>query len=189
MNKYVDQMKQVVVGYQRTARYINDQQVRNREALSEALASTKNAALVAELQDATVKAQNKIQAILDVVSIGLGKVVPLSGKEVTEDVHLLSGAFDLSREQVQELVEKHRNNPTMLNAILKYTQKYGVSGVQIPTAAEKLEAYKTFANGALGMLQRITANPYAEISGLDTWGDSPTSSERLVSLVGTGDDI
>ena len=189
MNKYVNQMKQAVLDYQGTARRIADQQAQNRETLVEALASAENTTLALELQEAEAKAQKQIQAALDIVSGGLGKAVPLSGKDVTEDVQLLSCAFDLSREQLQELVEKHRNNPTMLNAIMKYTQNHGIHGVQVPTAAEKLEAYKVFANGAWGMLRTITTDPHAEITGLDTWGEVPTSSERLVSLVGSGDEI
>ena len=105
MNKYVNQMKQAVLDYQGTARRIADQQAQNRETLVEALASAENTTLALELQEAEAKAQKQIQAALDIVSGGLGKAVPLSGKDVTEDVQLLSGAFDLSREQLQELVE------------------------------------------------------------------------------------
>ena len=99
-------MKQAVLAYQRTARRITDQQRRNRETLSEALAAADNTALFVEMQEAETKAHNQIQSVLDVVSGGLGKAVPLNGKDVTEDVQLLSGAFDLSREQLQGLVEK-----------------------------------------------------------------------------------
>lgn len=189
MNKYVNQMKQAVMAYQRTARWITDQQQRNRETLSEALAAADNTALFVEMQEAETKAHNQIQSVLDVVSGGLGKAVALNGKDVTEDVQLLSGAFDLSREQLQGLVEKYLKNPTMLNAIMKYTKANGIHGVSIPTQNEKLEAYKTFANGAFNMLRRITTDPSADIAGLDNWGEAPTSSERLVQLIGTGDDI
>lgn len=73
MNKYVNQMKQAVLDYQGTARRIADQQARNRETLVEALASAENTTLALELQEAETKAQKQIQAVLDIVSGGLGK--------------------------------------------------------------------------------------------------------------------
>lgn len=189
MNKYIARMKKAVTTFQGTARRIAKEQERNREALSTAYATAANAELSRELLIAENDALNEIQAVLEIVTEGLGKTVPLDGKAVTSDVQLLCGAFDLSKEQLQDLVEKHRNNPTMLNAIMKYVREHRIGGVVIPTQEDKLEAYKTFANGARNMMSLIKADPFKEIDGLDTWGTAATSSERLVSLVGSGDDI
>lgn len=189
MNKYVNQMKQAVMEYQKTARRIADQEARNRERLSEEYARAENNALFTEMREACDKAYNQIQAVLDTVSGGLGKAVELRGKDVTEDVQLLSGAFDLSKTQLQGLVTKYRNNPTMMNAIAKYAKANGIHGVQIPTEEDKLEAYKVFAEGARSMIRSITTDPYIRLDYLEGWGEVPVSSERLVDLVGTGNEI
>lgn len=103
MNKYVNQMKQAVIEYQKTARRVADQEAQNRERLSEAYARAENNALFTEMREACDKAYNQIQAVLDTVG-GLGKAVELRGKDVTEDVRLLSGAFDLNKAQLQSLI-------------------------------------------------------------------------------------
>ena len=189
MNKYVARMKKAVTTFQGTARRIAKEQDRNREELSVGRAMSANTELSRELLQAENDALNEINLVIELVTAGLGKTVPLDGSAVTSDVQLLSGAFDLSKEQLQELANKYQGNPTMLNAIMKYVREHRISGVIVQTQEDKLEAYKTFANGARDMLSRIKADPAAEITGLDTWGTAATSSERLLKLVGSGDDI
>lgn len=77
----------------------------------------------------------------------------------------------------------------MMNTIAKYGKANGIHGVQIPTEEEKMKAYKVFAESARSMIRSITIDPYVKTAGLDGWGEVPVSSEKLVELVGTGNEI
>lgn len=46
-----------------------------------------------------------------------------------------------------------------------------------------------FAEGARSMIRSITTDPYIRLDSLEGWGEVPVSSERLVELVGTGNEI
>lgn len=105
----------------------------------------------------------------------------LDGDKINDgDMKLLK--LDLSPEQFEAIVDRNRNNGTMCFILKQYAEKHAkhemkddeipmwnsLAAVEVPTVDEKIKAYNTFAENAIGIIQNITG--YGWGRGVDGFG-------------------
>lgn len=105
----------------------------------------------------------------------------LDGDKINDgDMKLLK--FDLSPEQFEAIVDRNRNNGTMCFILKQYAEKHAkhemkddeipmwnsLAAVEVPTVDEKIKAYNTFAENAIGIIQNMTG--YGWGRGVDGFG-------------------
>lgn len=92
------------------------------------------------------------------------------------DADLLTPEYELTREEVQNLANKHRQNYTMLRILSVYIRKvFGDdSGIQLVTVEGKRAAYSAVHDSAVEMANRIHTAP-VEDSVLDEWMNTDES--------------
>lgn len=72
-----------------------------------------------------------------------GEKYRLKGEDVTDDIKLFNGSFDLSQAEIDTLTNKYADNKTMTNAINKYSHENGLkfNGSLLDADAENRENY------------------------------------------------
>lgn len=112
--------------------------------------------------DAQIAAAQRIaldrvdRAISDYLS-RLDAAFAIRGSRVNqEDLVLLSDAFDWSQEQFDEILERNRNNPVMMQAVRRYAKAHDL----LCPDTDDREAKRQLAQGA-----RRTAESYIKNSG------------------------
>ena len=167
---HVDKMAAAVKRYYSEAVIAQQKIRRNNEIYMKQFAEPENEKIMAQLQAARQTAEEAITAAQEggrAEALAWGK---LDGSKITDDAKLLQ--FDLSPEQFDDLVQKHKNNGTMTTLLhdygekmnAKYRENEGVTGSMptkvydtwnLPTADRKAEAIDKFSAGARDLLARI----------------------------------
>ena len=111
------------------------------------------------LEDELPGMVKQIDNLMDAVRNALAKKYELRGEEVSPDLQLLTGAFDLSSEKLKELNQRHRDNPTMSTAIKTYANKHGISpvGFSFRDQASEEQVYNSMAGQARHWMGRMTS--------------------------------
>ena len=186
MNKFITLMKNTVKGFYNDASEASSKKDKNNNTYLAGIAAEENAKLDSDIQNKYFKATNDINNILEAAKADSDKWSVLDGKKIdSADLELLRGGFNLGYKELSELVEKHSNNATMLNAISEYADKHNVSGLFIPTVYSKNEAYTRLALSANQLCSSIFAayNDGHEVlnnlnngglleTGVMSWGDN-----------------
>ena len=157
--QYVNKMKNALVSFNTTAQKIRrDMDRNNRDFLPDA-ASDANVKLQANLNKAADSARDQIDAIHEDARKAVQKWAEPAGAEIdTADLKLLDGSFQLSAEDLHNLLVKHQNSGTMVNAIAKYAREHDLTPSYIPNVEDKLYVYKSFAESAHSVIGRIMGN-------------------------------
>ena len=182
MSRYVKRMKDVLVSFNATAQRIHRDMDRNNTNYKPDVAADENTRLQVELNKAAGDARAQIDSIYEDAAAAVMKWAEPAGGEInTADLTLLNGSFDLSVEALHDLLVKHQDNGTMVNAIAKYAKKSGVVLDYIPNASDKLAAYEAFAGSAHSMIGSIVGtiglsdNSFA----LSKWAEPGNISQRM----------
>lgn len=186
MSKYVNRMKDALVSFNATAQRIHKDMERNIANYKPDAASDENARLQAKLNMAAEEARGKIDVIHDEAAAAARKWDEPAGVEIeTEDLALLKGNFCLSKEALWNLLVKHQDNGTMVNAIAKYAKEHDVILDYIPNVDDKLFAYDSFAKSAHGMISDIVgAIGLADNNlALSVWGKPGNISQRMETIL------
>lgn len=182
MSKYVSRMGSVLVSLNTAALKIHQDMDRNNANYKPDVAADANARLQAELNKAADEARTQIDAIHDDAVAAARKWGEPAGAEIdAEDLGLLKGDFQLSREALWNLLVKHQDNGTMVNAIDKYAKEHNVILDYIPNVTDKLFAYDSFAKSAHGMVADIVHSvglAHNDLT-LGKWGEPGNISQRM----------
>jgi cell division protein YceG involved in septum cleavage len=186
MNKFITSMKNTIKNYYKAATEAAEKKDKNNSTYLAGIAAEENAKLDSFIQSQYAKSINEIDGILEAAKADSEKWSVLDGKKIdSADLELLRGGFNLGYKELSELVEKHSNNATMLNAISEYASNHNVNGLFIPTVYSKNEAYTKLALSASQLCSSIYAayNDSHEVlnnlisgglleTGVLTWGDN-----------------
>ena len=188
MSKYITRMKDTLLSLNATAQRIHaDMDHANRTYLPEE-ASKENVRLQTELNQAVESAREQIDSIHAEATAAARKWGELAGSKIdAADIELLKGDFQFSKEKLEDLLYKHQDNATMVNAIVKYAKEHGIVLDYVPTVEDKLYAYDAMTRSAQNLIGTIVQSiglPNDNLI-LKLWGQPGNISDRLeLSLYG-----
>ena len=182
MSKYITRMKDTLLSLNDTAQRIHaDMDHANRTYLPEE-ASKENARLQAELNQAVESAREQIDSIHAEATAAARKRGELSGEKIdAADIELLKGDFQFTKARLEDLLFKHQDNATMVNAITKFAKERGIVLDYVPTVEDKLSAYDAMAQSAQNLIGTIVQSIGLPNDGMiiTMWGQPGNISDRL----------
>lgn len=179
MSKYVSKMRDALVAFNRKASEIGYNIADSRERYSQDYAAEEIGKLHLQMNLAATYCRDQINAIHQEAQAAARKWAALDGKEINAaDLSLLKGDFALSVEDLNAMVVKYWDNGTMINAVDKYVKQHHVA-CYVPNLNDKLQAYKTLAQSAHGLIGSIADNGGMDEAHFAEWGASGNVSDRL----------
>lgn len=169
MNTYIQSMKNALNNFYNAAKTYNDKVAQAGERYKPDVAAEEVKKLDAQLE---ADKRAAIDAITEAKDKGIEAAKrwgALDGDKINDgDMKLLK--FDLSPEQFEAMVERHKKNGTMCFILAQYAEKhnrqetkpgeFGLTGrlnpLIIPTVEEKINAYTKFAESAISTIDNMT---------------------------------
>lgn len=194
MNTYLSQMRDALSSYFTSAQALMAQKDKNTETYQPEVAEEQNRGIDAKMSQLYADTWRKLQ---DAQAAGIAqseKWGDLDGAKITDDIKLLGGHFELKKAQVEALVEKYRDNGTMMEAIGKYAREHNMGFMNVPTVAGKAEAWDYILDYAKTLLDQSTNPPAvgfmvgATAAGavkrqIDTFGTSTVPESKLYAAL------
>ena len=140
----------------------------NKAKYSPFVAEAENAKLRVRADEITSAARKSIEATYSAAAKDIDKWTQLDGTQVTDDVRLLSGAFDLNAGDVARLLIKHQGNPTMTNAVLRYANEHKIPHL-CPSEETRRACLDELHEAALGRVNRIDTECGVDPFYVDQW--------------------
>lgn len=172
MNKHLETMKGALEGYRTAAKRARDELNRINDRLKPEAADIERERITDEL---SAKRRAALDAINSAQEAGISSVkdwARLDGGKITGDAKLLQDGV-VSPSDFDAMVEKYKDNRTMLSYLQKYAKERNSKGGlpqystgQIPTQEEREKAYFYFGNAARGILSQLDGKGI--MSGLDS---------------------
>lgn len=204
MNTYIQSMKNALTSYYNAAKTYEEKAAQAKQRYQPDVAEEEIKKLDTALE--AVK-RDAVDAVTDAKDKGIEAAKrwgALDGSKIDDgDMKLLK--FDLSPEQFEAMVERHKKNGTMCFILAQYAEKhnreetapgeYGVAGrlnpLIIPTAEEKIKAYTKFAESAISTINNMTGygwgkgvgNPVIE-SSVKNFGEPNPMNYALLEVIG-----
>lgn len=199
MNNYVASLKKSLDDYAQSVTKENAWIKKALDMYQPEYAAKEVDAAKANIRTATAKARQSVESIMQAELEKNRSWGTLKGENVdTGDLALLQGGFNLSGRDLDALVQKHRNNATMLNAIESYMTKrrenqsredYVVDALSVPavpTLANREKAIRNFARKAVGLIDAIDEKPDSITQYKDTENlTDATSMDMLLAGFGS----
>lgn len=169
MNTYIQSMKNALTGYYNTAKAYESKVSQAKQRYQPDVAAEEIKKLDAVLEADKQSAIESIIESKDKAIEAARRWGALDGNKIDDgDMKLLK--FDLSPEQFEAMVERHRKNGTMCFILAQYAEKhnrqetkpgeFGLTGrlnpLIIPTVDEKIKAYTKFAESAISTINNMT---------------------------------
>lgn len=194
MNTYLSQMRDALSSYFTSAQALMVQKDKNTETYQPEVAEEQNRGIDAKMSQLYADTWRKLQ---DAQAAGIAQAEKwgdLDGAKITDDIKLLGGHFELKKAQVEALVEKYRDNGTMMEAIGKYAREHNMGFMNVPTVAGKAEAWDYILDYAKTLLDQSTNPPAvgfmvgATAAGavkrqIDTFGTSTVPESKLYAAL------
>jgi len=115
-------------------------------------------AAIAELRGLHDNVLNKVHSERDSYYAAVDAWEAPAGDKVHDDIKVLSGLVPLSLKDIESLGEKHKDNPVMTKAILKYAKDNGLDYYSIaPTGDTKRQAMEDFCRYAESAIDDSTS--------------------------------
>jgi hypothetical protein len=199
MNPYVASLKKALDDYAQSVTKENAWIKKALDIYQPEYAAKEVDASKANIRTATAKARQTVESIMQAELEKNSSWGTLKGENVDAgDLALLQGGFNLSGRDLDALVQKHRNNATMLNAIESYMTKRqenqsredfvmdALSVPAVPTLANREKAIRNFARKATGLIDAIDEKPDSITQYKDTENlTDATSMDMLLAGFGS----
>lgn len=180
MSKYVNKMKDVLTSFQAAAAEIRAKVDFAEQNYNADYAAEERNKLQAQLNQAAESARAQIDAINAEAGEAARKWAALDGENVDHaDLDLLKGGFDLTGDDVHELLVKHQGNGTMVRAIAKYAKEHDITPEYIPNLADKLMAYSAFCASAHSVISDISNSIGQTAGNFSRWAEPGNISQRM----------
>lgn len=158
-NIFISELKYYLENYFKKQTQLNEEISDNFRKYSPEYAAVENEKLATKQEQLHDETRKKIIDTFREVRELLAKANFPSTGELTSDRLLLESGIELSPLELQGLVERYRDNFTMLRLLLQYKNVHNedgsLSGVKINLPRDILQGYKTFAVGALDTVKKI----------------------------------
>lgn len=184
MNTYLAQMRDALSSYYTGAQALMAQKQKNAETYQAEVAEEQNWGIDSKLSQLYADTWKKLQAAQAAGVAQAETWGELDGSKVTDDIKLLGGHFELKKPQVEALVERYRNNGTMMEAIAKYAREHGMDFLNVPSVAGKAQAWAYILDHAKSLLDQAT-NPPAV--GWMVGATAAGAVKRQIETFGTSD--
>jgi hypothetical protein len=220
-NIFVGQYKDILKKYYKKQKEYNAQILENNKRFTPEYAKIENRKIHEQQAKAYQATKDSINSVFDTVKGLLARANFVNVENLTADRLLFdnNSSFDFSVEEVQGYVERYSNNFSMLRLIKDWIAKHDTStaeqpygkfsNIRIVMPVDMVKAYKTFADGAIAIADRIYGNgmimheiddsvvynPEANRQGKGTKREYPFEieaygneefSKELFDIVGTG---
>lgn len=154
MNTNLVEMRNALSGYYTSAQALMAQKQKNSETYQAEVAEEQNRGIDSKLSQLYADTWKKLQDAQAAGIVQAEKWGELDGSKITDDMKLLSGAFPLAEADVVGLIEKYRDNYTMLAALDKYAAEHGFAQnrAQIRTPENRKAAWSKVHAGAITLL-------------------------------------
>lgn len=159
MNVYLNEMRNALSSYYTGAQALMAQKEKNAETYQAEVAEEQNRGIDSKLSQLYADTWKKLQAAQAAGIAQAEKWGELDGAKITDDIKLLGGHFELKKPQVEALVERYRNNGTMMEAIAKYAREHGMDFLNVPSVAGKAQAWAYILDHAKSLLDQATNPP------------------------------
>ena len=189
-NLYVGCFKDYLKIFYEKQKKLNAEIERNNRIYGMEYATFENAKIKAKQEQAYLEARQGIASTFEEVKGYLANATSLNGESVTADEKFFKddSPFVLTTEDIRDRVEMYQNNFTMLRLIRDWITKHNeddqFSGIQINLPSDCLTVYKTFANSALSVCDRIFTNSISDTE-IEYWGDENFASD-MYAVIGNG---
>lgn len=180
MSKYANKMKDVLTSFSAAAVEIRAKVDFAEQNYTADYAAEERNKLQAQLNQAAEAARAQIDAINAEAVEAARKWAALDGENVDHaDLDLLKGGFDLTGDDIHELLVKHQDNGTMVRAIAKYAKEHEITPEYIPNLADKLMAYSTFCASAHSVISDISNSSGQTAGNFSRWAEPGNISQRM----------
>lgn len=184
-NIFVKRYRRILEDLSQNLRVKYETITRNNNMYSESVAQTYNAEVEKEIVSMVNKAKSKAYKVMCDVSVALNQWATVQGRCITKDAELLtSGAYPISADELNKLIDVYSGNYTMLSLIEKYADSNNMN-VYITPVEKKLEVYEKFYNSCLSMIEQIVRNHGAFD---EQWANNPFCLQ-LFDVIGTGAEL
>lgn len=147
-------------------------------------------------QNASNRNKNRIMNLHnDIVSMIAKSSFPNVEALTADRLLFEDGGLDFTPTEVKAFIERYSDNPTMLRIIQNWLVKHHEADTKMNEYADcylliispekKAECYRTFAEGALTMIDRIDSDPNMSPLFIDGYGDE-TVGKDLYKYIGNG---
>ena len=172
--QHLDAMRNTIKAFAAEIRPIAEKQAENRRIYQEQPATEENERLQQQIISARNNARALLQAEADQARADVKAWAQLKGEDLTDDYKLLKSTIDLSQDDLSELVNRYKDNATMLRAIADYAKdKEGVY-LGVLTAENRLQAWERLEGQAYSLLDSVyeqpAGGPMLDLS-IDRWAD------------------
>lgn len=199
MNNYVASLKKTLDDYAQSVTKENAWIKKALDMYQPEYAAKEVDAAKANIRTATAKARQSVESIMQAELEKNRSWGTLKGENVdTGDLALLQGGFNLSGRDLDALVQKHRNNATMLNAIESYMTKRrenqsredyvmdALSVPAVPTLENREKAIQNYARRAASLIDAVEDKPDSITQYKDTENlTDATSMDMLLAGFGS----
>lgn len=205
MNTYIKTMRDAINNYYSIAKKTLEKCENARKTYKADIAADEIKKYEAEREAKKLDAIDIVNEARDKGIADANRWGALDGGKIDDgDIKLLK--YDLSNEQFEQLVERHKNNGTMCFILSQYAEKHtpssaavGAFGAMstyntkiIPTVENKIKAYNEFAKRAIGIIENMSGYGWGQgVNGLgvessvNSFGSpSPANYELLEALEG-----
>ena len=165
----IQSMKDALQRYNAEANDIKKLIAANNERYAPAVAEAENRRLYDRRSELAKAARQAVEAAYTAQAAEIDKWAQYDGAAVTDDVKLLSGAFDLNMRDIAQLMVKHQDNYTMVSAISKYARDNRIPCFT-PSANDKRKALDEYRTSADAYIQRIERECGIDGFLVDQWG-------------------
>lgn len=181
MIKAIDSMKNIIQRYNAEANTIKKHIAANAEKYAPAVAEVENRRLYNKRTELANAARQAIEAAYSAEESEIDKWAQFRGTDVNDDIKLLSGAFDLDKNDIACLLVAHQRNYTMVQAISKYAKEHNIPYIA-PSADEKRKCLSEFKTSANGYIQRIENECGIDSFYVDQWGSiNSAEADRAIN--------
>ena len=204
MNTYLQSMKNALSSYYAAAKAYEEKADRAKQRYQEDVAANEIKKLDAELETQRQGAIDSINEAKDKAIEAVRRWGALDGNKIDYgDMKLLK--FDLSLEQFEAIVERHKKNGTMCFILLQcgeaHNRKHGENSEFdrashydtsiIPTVEKKIAAYTRFAESAVDAVKNMRGIGFGQgvsspimINIVETFGEPNPTNYDLLEMIG-----
>lgn len=198
-NIYVNKYKQIIKDCHSKMKSVNDQMRSELQRYSAEYAQKVTAEYEQKKQQIRNEAVQAVTAQHDSIIDSIAVSSFPSVEQLTADRMIFENdLINLSVAEVKSFIDRYKKNPTMLRVIQNWLKtrhnaeswksEYKSAYDSIITPQSKADAYKTYAVGAITLINQIYDNPNVSDMLIDSYGDETVGAE-LYNKIGDGMEI
>lgn len=186
MSNTVNELKTAISWTNAQLKDIRKWKMRNEEKYSEFVAKVENDKLLATAAKVIDDGKKAVESVYNRELKAINDFYTLNAGEITDDVKLLDGHFNLSAGDVAQLLVKYQRNGTMTAAVTKYADEHGIAHFE-PSKETRVKVLTDLRDSALNRLKKISDETGIDDVLIDSWpaaafgmGRMPIDYERVL---------